>query len=366
MEPRIQYAKTEDGVSIAYASMGEGPTLVMMPTLWEQFSLALQLDTWREAYESIGRDRQLILYDCRGFGMSQRDVDDFSLERRVADLTAVVDALELDSFSLFATIHSGLAAIAFAVQQPARAAKLILYGTLARIDWGRLQTSKALIELVRSDWDSASQVLADMTARAEFGQEALGLGNVFRQSADAENVARMLETALDVRELLSQVTAETLVVNRNDSLTPIRFGQELAASIPNAQLVPLEGDVQAYFLGDTAVLLAAIDRFLGDRPDAGEPGEPRAASGAVHTILFTDVEGSTALTDRLGDAKARELLREHELITREALKAHDGSEVKTMGDGFMASFGSATKALECAIAIQQAFAERNECADEPI
>ena len=82
--------------------------------------------------------------------------------------------------------------------------------------------------------------------------------------------------------------------------------------------------------------------------------------------LSTDVEGSTALTQRLGDAKARDLLREHERIVREALKSHGGSEVKTMGDGFMTSFSSATKALECAIAIQRAFAGRNESAPEPI
>ncbi len=79
--------------------------------------------------------------------------------------------------------------------------------------------------------------------------------------------------------------------------------------------------------------------------------------GRFSTILFTDVEGSTALTDRLGDAAAREVLREHERTTREALKAHGGSEVKTMGDGFMASFGSATKALECAVGIQRAFGD---------
>ncbi|HLA19694.1 MAG TPA: adenylate/guanylate cyclase domain-containing protein, partial [Dehalococcoidia bacterium] len=85
-----------------------------------------------------------------------------------------------------------------------------------------------------------------------------------------------------------------------------------------------------------------------------------AASAGLQTILFTDVEGSTALTQRLGDARARELLREHERIVREALAAHGGAEVKTMGDGFMASFGSAVKALECAVAVQQAFAARTE------
>ncbi len=90
------------------------------------------------------------------------------------------------------------------------------------------------------------------------------------------------------------------------------------------------------------------------------------AAGAFRTILFTDVEGSTALTQRLGDAKARALLREHERVVREALEAHGGSEVKTMGDGFMASFSSAKRALECAIAMQRAFAEHNEAAEERI
>jgi class 3 adenylate cyclase len=93
--------------------------------------------------------------------------------------------------------------------------------------------------------------------------------------------------------------------------------------------------------------------------------EPLEA-GAFRTVLFTDVEGSTALTQRLGDAEARELLREHERMVREALKAHGGSEVKTMGDGFMASFTSATKALECSIKMQRAFAAHNESAEEPI
>jgi len=103
---------------------------------------------------------------------------------------------------------------------------------------------------------------------------------------------------------------------------------------------------------------AAIDEFLGEGEETAAGTAAPVPSGLV-TILFTDIEGSTAMTQRLGDAKAREVMREHERIVREALKAHGGSEVKTMGDGFMASFGSATKALECAVAIQRAFEERN-------
>lgn len=94
--------------------------------------------------------------------------------------------------------------------------------------------------------------------------------------------------------------------------------------------------------------------------------EPAPAGGAFRTVLFTDIEGSTALTERLVDEGAREVLREHERITREALRAHGGAEIKTMGDGFMASFGSATQALECAVAVQRAFASHNETAKEPI
>ena len=112
-------------------------------------------------------------------------------------------------------------------------------------------------------------------------------------------------------------------------------------------------------------VLNGVKNFLTEA-DRETSAERVSGDESVHTILFTDVEGSTALTERLGDEKARELLREHERITREALKAHGGAEVKTMGDGFMTSFGSAVRALECAVAIQEAFAGHNESAKEPI
>ncbi len=145
----------------------------------------------------------------------------------------------------------------------------------------------------------------------------------------------------------------------------VDFAKDLASRIPNARLALLEGELGAYALGDSQAVLEAIDEFLGDGEEARTLAWP-AEPGAFRTIVFTDVEGSTALTQRLGDAAARELLREHERMVREALKAHGGSEVKTMGDGFMASFSSATKALECAIAMQRAFEQRNESAEERI
>ena len=120
--------------------------------------------------------------------------------------------------------------------------------------------------------------------------------------------------------------------------------KRIAASIPDARLVT------------TDELGVVVGEFVLADGQATAAAGPAKAPGSLQTILFTDVEGSTALTNRLGDAAARDVLREHERITREALKAHGGSEVKTMGDGFMASFGSAKRALECAVAVQRAFA----------
>jgi class 3 adenylate cyclase len=156
----------------------------------------------------------------------------------------------------------------------------------------------------------------------------------------------------DLSGLVDRLSMPTLILHgRRDPLIPFAAGRELAVGMPQARFVPFESKTGAlWVLGD--VLIPEVYRFLGLTDDARSAAP---AAGPV-TILFTDVEGSTALTERLGDAGAREVLRQHERTVRECLKAHGGSEVKTMGDGFMASFGSATQAVECAVAIQKAFA----------
>jgi class 3 adenylate cyclase len=170
----------------------------------------------------------------------------------------------------------------------------------------------------------------------------------------------------EVEALLPEVKAPTLVLHRRQlPWLSVDVATDLASRIPGAQLAVLEGASGGYAVEDWQAVLAAVDDFLGEGEEAPAVGEPPAA-GAFRTVLFTDVEGSTALTQRLGDAKAREVLRNHERIVREALRAHGGAEVKALGDGFMASFASATRALECAIAMQRAFAAHNEAAEEPI
>jgi adenylate cyclase len=183
---------------------------------------------------------------------------------------------------------------------------------------------------------------------------------------EAARAALAATNEVDVAALLPEVKPATLVLHRRQfRMADIGLARELASKIPDARLAVLEGTSVAPYMDDTERAAKTIDEFLGEGEEAATAAEPLAKED-IHTILFTDVEGSTALTQRLGDATARDLLRQHERIVRDALKSYGGSEVKTLGDGFMTSFSSATRALECAIAMQRAFAEHNQSAPEPI
>ncbi len=158
---------------------------------------------------------------------------------------------------------------------------------------------------------------------------------------------------------LAAIQAPSLIMHPLQSGQDNRSARALAGAIAGAHMVGIPGWPPGSTLNETAV--TAILDFINTAPAApGRPiAPPQVDISAVRTIVFTDVEGSTALNERLGDEGAREVLREHERLTREALASHGGSEVKAMGDGFMAWFPSATRAVECAIALQQAFEERN-------
>ncbi len=369
MQQQIQFVTAPDGVSLAVATTGSGPPLLIVPG-WISH---LELDwTWPQShdlFDRLARDHLLVRYDKRGTGLSDRDVSDYSLEAQVADLDAIIDALGLRGVALLGYSQGGPISIAYAVQHPENVSHLILYG--AYHDGKNVQIRKlvdAFMALIRADWGGyggAAMLEVFIPGAPPEAREAFA--EYQRQSADAEGAIGTTVAAFEyeITPLLPQVTAPTLVLHRRgDKTCPFQQGREIAARIPGARFVPLEGDIHVISLGDTEPLINAIDEFL-----LGGEG-PRAAtkvSEGLQIILFTDMEGSTGLTQRLGDAKAQEILRTHNSIIREALNIHGGTEVKHTGDGFMASFPSAARALGCAVAIQRRFASHNESnADAPI
>jgi class 3 adenylate cyclase len=369
VEPQVRYCTTSDGVSIAYCMMGEGSPVVFLPAIYFGISLISKVPSFTDFFSELARTHQIIVYDSRGFGLSQRDAGGHSLDDRVRDLDAVVQAANLEEVSLFASSFTGPTAITFAVRHPAIVTHLLLFGTFARaadvMPWDQ---AKAVIDLCRTNWDVAAQLLADMSTREEPAASGIAFAREHRANARGADYADQLALtyAEDVTGLLPSVRTKTLVLHRrDDAIVPFSVGQKLAAGIPGARLVPLEGRTHAYTLGDTGPILDAIEKFLSD-DERLVRRDPPAASGRVTTVLFTDIVGHTEMMQRLGDVGGRDLLREHERITRETLKQHGGTEVKTMGDGFMASFGSVIKAMDCAIALQRAFAAHTESMPEPL
>jgi len=361
LEPQIRFCTSADGTRIAYMTMGAGPLLLWIGGWGSNMEQEWNLPECRAFLERLGEGRLLAFVIRRGVGASQREVDDLSLDAQVGDVAAVVEQLRVEQFDLFADASGSSVGVAYAARHPQRVSRLILW---TASQWGdefeRPAGLRSLMNLIEENWSLARRVMANLFFPTGPIEWQRWMSRLLRESMSPEVAARYAEFAftVDVRPYLPLVKVPTLVLHRRGARTmPIAAGRAAAASIPDARFVALEGDIHIPYLGDTSYL-ETMAQFL-DEGRAPAPGAEAPEAGAFRTVLFTDVEGSTALTQRLGDDKARELLREHERITREALKAHGGAEVKTMGDGFMASFGSATGALECAIALQRAFAERN-------
>jgi len=362
MEPRIQYAKTTDGVNIAFWTLGEGTPFVLMPGLpWSHIQLEWQDPGQRRWYERLAERRKLVRYDGRGTGFSDRDAADYSVDAHMLDLQAVVERLGVQRFVLFGPVSAVAIAIAYAARYPEAVSHLVLWCPWA---WAREPRSKALWALGKGgDWELYTEAVAHALFGWSAGEEAHRFAAYLRECATPEAVRAIFRALaeFDVATVLSQVRSPTLIVQRRQvaAAPRVEFAKGLASGIRDARLALLEGESLLWWVGHTEAVLAAIYEFLGDSEPAPAGAEQHAAGGLC-TVLFTDVEGSTALTERLGDAKARAVLRNHERIVREALRAHGGAEVKAMGDGFMASFSSATRALECAIAMQRAFAAHDD------
>jgi class 3 adenylate cyclase/pimeloyl-ACP methyl ester carboxylesterase len=307
---------------------------------------------------------RLVVYDGRGFGLSDRDEPEFAIETQIRDLEAVLAHLGAERCDILGHFDSTPAAVTFAARHPERVLHLILWSGYAN---GAEQAGgaefEAMIALADKDFQIFTQLLSSLAMGSAPPEEIAAFADFARASAEPAAYQRAWQAAatFDVRDLLPQLTVPTLVMDRQGSRS-LELSRKLAASIPAAELCILESGGMVEWAGQIPAVIEAIGQFIGPASLSAS----KDARGTVRTVLFTDLVGHSAMMARLGDARGRELLREHERITREVLKAHGGAEVKTMGDGFMASFGGVARAVECAIELQRAFNERNEAAAETL
>lgn len=377
MEPRIQYATTRDGVSIAYWAMGEGPTVVVPPPAspWSHLQLEWQVPEWRHWYEHMLESVRVVRYDSRGTGLSDRNslvtADDPGLS--LLDLEAVAERAGAPKFALFGCFWAGPAAIAYAAEHPDRVSHLVLWCSFARVEDVRKNSTlgDVLERMIETDYENFTQILAHNLFGWEEGNAARGLARFFQQSLTAEEARHYwnLNDALDLEPLLPQLTMPALIMHRREfSGLGLDVAQRLASRMPNARLQIFEGRSLSPFSGDTADIIGAVGEFIGidmshprtpTHTHDDERVRPTAAPAGFRTIMFTDMAGSTEMTRRLGDDRAQALVRRHNRIVGEAVAAHGGQQIKHTGDGIMASFPTATRAVECAIAIQRAVKDHN-------
>lgn len=365
MERRVQYAVTPDGVNIAFSVAGEGPPLIHVTPVagaalsGEQLPGGLQY-----TYSKLAEYHRLIRIDIRGTGLSDREIPPLSTEGLMSDILAVMDRLELEESDIFAVSSTGPAVLALAAEHPERVRRMVLWCTSSAGRDIQSSTRLAIDSLATRDWNVYTETISSASFGWGQAEDARRLAALLRETTTPEGreVYYSFVREMDVTELLPKVTAPSLVVHFRDyPLVPAICATRLAAQLPDADIALFDGNSLFPQPDDLQMVVETVDAFLGG-PGHLEP-PPRtlgiAAQPTLRTILFTDIEGSTALTQRLGDLQARQLLRQYERITRQALADHGGAEVKALGDGFLTWFDSASKALECAVTMQQSFESFN-------
>jgi len=266
----VQFCSTLDGVRIAYACVGAGPPLVWAAHWMSHLSFSWESPIWRHLYQELSREHVFIRYDARGNGLSDREVPDVTFERFVDDLEAVVDAAGIERFALLGISQGCAVSVAYAVRHPERVSHLVLYGGYV-VGWkkrARTEAEKAagdaMLTLMRLGWGQENPAFRQMFT-SQFipdanKEQADWFNELQRISSSAEDAARNLlaNGEVEISSLLPQVKVPTLVMHcRNDARVPFEAGRRLAARIPGAHFVPLEGRNHIMLEGEPA-----LARFL--------------------------------------------------------------------------------------------------------
>jgi pimeloyl-ACP methyl ester carboxylesterase/DNA-binding CsgD family transcriptional regulator len=326
MKQHVGFCTSADGVRIAVAQSGAGPPLVRVANWFTHLDLDRQSAVWRHWFDFLSDGRTLIRYDPRGSGLSDRNVDDFSMDRWLDDLDAVVECAGLTRFPLIGLCQGGAVAAAYAARHPDRVSRLILYdsypfGAFTQGVPDRLvQEARALAEMIEVGWGKKTSAFREVFANLlmpEAGKDALQwIGEMQRRSASARNARRMWEAfnGFDIRNVAADITAPTLVFHgRRDAMVPFEAGRQLASLIPNAHFVPLETNNHILLPNENAweTFCREIDRFL--EPEASAT---RISDTALDSLTAREAQVLEGVARGLSNRDLANLLRISEKTVR--------------------------------------------------
>ncbi len=364
MVPTTRYARSGDA-SIAYQVTGEGALdLLFLPGWISQIEQLWDAPAMRRFLERLAVFNRLILFDRRGAGLSDRLLRQQSVEQDAQDALAVLDAAGSERAALFTYALGGLVGALLAADHPERVGALIMYASTSRTSWApdydwapTYEEREALTVRNFGGWGEADSQVLRLVAPSMVDDPALAewfarMQRLAASPAEAQVIAKAM-VDVDVREALPRIRVPTLVMHRHgDQAWDVRHSQYLAEHIAGARYVELEGVDSLPFVGDSDAIVEEIEEFLTGGRRGGE------LARALLTVMFTDIVDATARAARLGDSRWRDLLAHHDAEVRAQLARFGGREIKTVGDGFLATFeGPPSRALRCALAITAAARE---------
>jgi pimeloyl-ACP methyl ester carboxylesterase len=350
MQPTTRYAKSGE-VHIAYQVFGEGPDLVVAPGFVSHIENYWDEPRFARWLNKAGRICRCIMFDKRGTGLSDRVAHLPHMDERMDDLRAVMDAVGIERASLFGVSEGGSLAALFAASHPERCQSLILYGSFARFGhWiPSDQAFEGLMRYIDERWGTGEALPAFAPSKADDVALRQWWGKFERLGASpsaAIDLMRM-NREIDISGILHSITVPTLVIHlTEDALVSVKGGRELAAGIPGARLVEIPGTDHLVFLDAGDRILAETEEFL-----TGSPSVP-VIDRVLATVVFTDIVDSTKRAEAKGDLAWRALLDAHNKTVRRELSRFRGREVKSLGDGFLATFDGPARAIHCASAIR--------------
>jgi class 3 adenylate cyclase len=359
---RTRYVKTSDGTNIAYRVIGDGPIDIVYVPGWvsnvETLDEPGPLRTYYERFASFSR---LILFDKRGTGASDRVSPNElpSIEQRMDDLRAVMDALSLERATVVGVSEGGPMSIVFAATFPDRVTALVLYGSFAKVEWtdslvariaGSVSEAEERIEQIWGTDALGAEIWTPTVAHIPLAAEAVARHQRSGASPAAARALFRIVMDTDVRHVLPTLNVPTLVLHAaGDRAVGVTHGRYLAEHIRGARYIELPGDDHVIVhASEQEAMIGAIRQFL---TGAGHLAD---ADRVLATVLFTDIVDSTRRAAELGDAQWRRILDLHDQIVRSEVATHRGRVVKSTGDGVLATFDGPARGVRCARAMTDA------------